>query len=194
MLYNSIALLLTLAACLLGVRGMNITCAQFDTLPILTYDNVAPQALQQVVIAFKPGTSSQILDSFRDALQCRGSTIDPANYNTLTLTGFTTLVFATDVQDSKTVAAVEVNGKVTTLHNAPTPSSSTTSTSGAPSSSATVSPSSGTRTWPVVNSDFGLGPSSLSSSESSSSGAASVLMNGAMSFSLGLAAISAYFL
>ncbi|KAJ1651117.1 hypothetical protein GGF38_005665, partial [Coemansia sp. RSA 25] len=89
----------------------------FDTLPILTYDNVAPQALQQVVIAFKPGTSSQVLDSFRDALQCRGSTIDPPNYNTLTLTGFTSLVLATGVQGSKTVGAVEVNGRVTTLHN-----------------------------------------------------------------------------
>ncbi|KAJ2494735.1 hypothetical protein IWW47_004444, partial [Coemansia sp. RSA 2052] len=96
---------------------MNITCAAFDTLPILTYDNVAPQALQQVVIAFKPGTSSQVLDSFRDALQCRGSTIDPPNYNTLTLTGFTSLVLATGVQGSKTVGAVEVNGRVTTLHN-----------------------------------------------------------------------------
>ncbi|KAJ2117872.1 hypothetical protein IW146_000395 [Coemansia sp. RSA 922] len=196
MFYNSVAALLTLAACLFSVQAMNITCAPFDTLPILTYDNVAPQALQQVIIAFKPGTSSQILDSFRDALQCRGSTIDTPNYNTLTLTGFTTLVFATSVQGSKTVAAVEVNGQVTTLHNAPTssakPSSSTTPSS---STSSVSTPSPSSRTRPVVNSDFGLGSSSsLPSSESSSSGAASVQMNLLMPFSLALAAILTYFL
>ncbi|KAJ1815565.1 hypothetical protein IWW57_006709 [Coemansia sp. S610] len=180
-----------LAACLLGVQAMNITCASFDTLPILTYDNVAPQALQQVVIAFKPGTSSQILDSFRDALQCRGAAIDPPNYNTLTLTGFTSLVFATDVQASKTVAAVEVNGQVTTLQH---PSS--TSSSAKPSSTKTTSSATSTTgspsSRPVVNSDFGLGSSeSLSSSESSSGSTASVLMNGAAPFLLALAAIAA---
>ncbi|KAJ2489305.1 hypothetical protein IWW37_004092 [Coemansia sp. RSA 2050] len=170
---------------------MNITCASFDTLPILTYDNVAPQALQQVVIAFKPGTSSQILDSFRDALLCRGSAIDPPNYNTLTLTGFTSLVFATDVQASKTVAAVEVNGQVTTLHNA-----SSMSSSAKPSSTRTTSPATSTTestsSRPVVNSDFGLDPPlSLSLSESSSSSAALVLTNRAAPLLLALAAIAA---
>ncbi|KAJ2743912.1 hypothetical protein GGI20_003388 [Coemansia sp. BCRC 34301] len=136
---------------------MNITCAAFDTLPVLTYDNVAPQALQQVVIAFKAGTSGQVLDSFRDALQCRGSTVDPANYNTLTLTGFTSLALAAGVQRSKTVEAVEVNGMVTTLHTVPTSSFTRASPSSSPLGSATTgSHGSGASSRPVVNPDFGL--------------------------------------
>ncbi|KAJ2889279.1 hypothetical protein IWW38_004807 [Coemansia aciculifera] len=156
---------------------MNITCAAYDTLPQLTYDNVAPQALQQVVIAFKPGTSSQVLDSFSDALQCRGSTVDPPNYNTLTLTGFVSLMLATGVQMSRTVAAVEVDGQVTTLRQGATTTTSSSSSNGVKPTTSTKSQSLSTSS-PTLNSDFGLDPPSSSSSnaEPSSSGAKSPLL------------------
>ncbi|KAI8322081.1 hypothetical protein GQ54DRAFT_162897 [Martensiomyces pterosporus] len=127
MLFNSAVA--TLAACVLGAchaSAMAITCAGFEALPTITYDNVAPQALERVVIAFKPDTPAQILDSFRDALMCRGSTIDAPNYNTNTLTGLTSKLYADDLKKSNFIASVELNNRVTALR---TPTAKPTSLS-----------------------------------------------------------------
>ncbi|KAJ2005049.1 hypothetical protein H4R26_002168 [Coemansia thaxteri] len=190
-------LVLVAAFCLLfgtlqPALAMNITCAGFDTLPKLTYDNVAPQALQQIVIAFNPGISAQILDSYRDALQCRGSTVDQPNYNTLTLTGFTSLQFASALRGSKAIAAVEVDGRVTAL---PAPSgtasiqrSSRSLSNALETELAGLDSSSHTTSRPGVNSNFGLDASSPSSGSSTSAAASTFRLE--LPFSLALAAVT----
>ncbi|KAJ2496127.1 hypothetical protein GGH96_006044 [Coemansia sp. RSA 1972] len=101
--------------CIHTVLALNITCAAFDVLPKLTYNNVAPQGQASMVIAFAPSTSQQLMDAFRDALICRGSTVDEPNYNTRTLTGYMSLAFKSGLETSKYVEAVDVDGLATVM-------------------------------------------------------------------------------
>ncbi|KAJ1851763.1 hypothetical protein GGH12_005753 [Coemansia sp. RSA 1822] len=101
--------------CIHTALALNVTCAAFDVLPKLTYNNVAPQGQASMVIAFAPTTSRQLMDAFRDALICRGSTIDEPNYNTHTLTGFMSLAFKSGLETSRYVAAVDIDGLATVM-------------------------------------------------------------------------------
>ncbi|KAJ2393186.1 hypothetical protein H4S02_000360 [Coemansia sp. RSA 2611] len=108
---------------LLGcASGLNVTCAAFDALPKLTYNNVAPQGQASAIIAFAPDTTPQLLDAFRDALVCRGAAVNPPNYNTHTLTGFVSLAFKSPLEASTHVLAVDVAGMATVLAASPAPS------------------------------------------------------------------------
>ncbi|KAJ2820022.1 hypothetical protein IWW50_005225, partial [Coemansia erecta] len=113
------AFILILYACIQHYTlALNITCAAFDVLPKLTYNNVAPQGQASTVIAFTSNTSNQIIDAFRDALTCRGSTIDEPSYNTHTLTGYMSLAFKSGLETSGFVEAVEVGGLATVMATA----------------------------------------------------------------------------
>ncbi|KAJ2724074.1 hypothetical protein GGI07_002195 [Coemansia sp. Benny D115] len=113
----SILFVIALAALAHACWAMNITCAGFMSLPKLTYDNAQPQALTQVIIAFEPNTSSQIIDAYRDALTCRGSTMKPPNYNTQTLVGYVSEVYAQKLDGSANVAAVEYDSALSALQS-----------------------------------------------------------------------------
>ncbi|KAI9502488.1 hypothetical protein BX070DRAFT_14892 [Coemansia spiralis] len=98
-----------------GAAAVIVTCAAFQGLSKITYNSLTPQTLSSVIIAFEPNTTSQAMDSYSDALQCRGSTVSALNYNTQTLIGYVAQQFFSQLQGSKYVAAVEPNGQVSTL-------------------------------------------------------------------------------
>ncbi|KAJ2215305.1 hypothetical protein EV179_002253 [Coemansia sp. RSA 487] len=109
--YIRVVALLLCAVCagllqLQGAMAMNVTCAGFDSLCKITYDNVTPQALENIIITFKPDTQSQILASYCDALECRGSKVNVLNYNTLTLTGYISKEFCGQLQNSTHIKSV----------------------------------------------------------------------------------------
>ncbi|KAJ2389722.1 hypothetical protein GGI05_003415 [Coemansia sp. RSA 2603] len=92
--------------------AMNITCASFGTLQKVTYDNVQPQGQVHIIIGFADGTSKQIMDAYRDALTCRGATMNTPNYNTLTLIGYTSKAYALELRGSNNVVSIEYDSSV----------------------------------------------------------------------------------
>ncbi|KAJ2162991.1 hypothetical protein GGF46_000177 [Coemansia sp. RSA 552] len=104
--------------------SLSITCAAFDALPKLSFNNVAPQALAPVIISFSQDTSDQIIDAYRDALTCRGSQMDSPSYNIKTMSGLASLVFKGALESSSHITSVDVDGLVTvmtTIDPMPTP-------------------------------------------------------------------------
>ncbi|KAJ1740862.1 hypothetical protein LPJ68_003360 [Coemansia sp. RSA 1086] len=115
-----------LVLCLLiyQVAALNVTCSAFDVLPKLTYNNASPQGQVSSIIAFKQDTSKQIMDAFRDALICRGSSINPPLYNTHMITGYMSLAYKSSLEVSKYIDSVEIDGLVTMMsESAPVPTS-----------------------------------------------------------------------
>ncbi|KAI7827278.1 hypothetical protein BX661DRAFT_224735 [Kickxella alabastrina] len=163
-------LLLSLVLLVHQSLAMNITCPAFQSLQKVTYDNVAPQALARVIIAFESAATNQTLDAYRDALICRGSTINTPYYNTKTLTGFTSLQYANALQTSAYVVAVELDSKVTALQQ------SSAGASASDGNLVTVRTSVANVDSFVIATDlanFGLDNSSSNKSHSSSSSASS---------------------
>ncbi|KAJ1898161.1 hypothetical protein LPJ66_002926 [Kickxella alabastrina] len=161
-------LLLSLVLLVHQSLAMDITCPAFQSLQKVTYDNVAPQALARVIIAFESAATNQTLDAYRDALICRGSTINTPYYNTKTLAGFTSLQYANALQTSAYVVAVELDSKVTALQqgsagaSAPEGNLVTVRTSVANVESSVIA---------IDLANFGLDNSSSNKSHSSSSSA-----------------------
>ncbi|KAJ1965853.1 hypothetical protein GGI12_000482 [Dipsacomyces acuminosporus] len=163
---------------------MNITCAGFDVLPKVTYDNVAPQALERIIIVFKQGTSPQILDSFRDALSCRGGKVDAPSYNIGMLTALTPAQYAKDLEKSSYVASVEDDDVVTALT---TPTINPTGPTVAHSSEHRASPTAAASSSFTRNLEsFGLDGISESSSGNQAS-ATKPSSGNSISFSCGMA-------
>ncbi|KAJ1934568.1 hypothetical protein EC988_008768, partial [Linderina pennispora] len=106
-----------------AASAMEITCAGFEKLPMTKYDNVAAQAMSHIVITFDANTPKQIMDSYRDALVCRGSSIDEPNYAAGTLSGYTMKEYADYLSSSGFISNVVFNSQVTSAV-APTLSSS----------------------------------------------------------------------
>ncbi|KAJ1723748.1 hypothetical protein LPJ53_001916 [Coemansia erecta] len=92
--------------------AMNVTCASFGSLQQVTYDNVQPQSQVHIIIGFADDTSKQVMDAYRDALTCRGATMNTPNYNTLTLVGYTSKDYALELRGSDSVVAVEYDSAV----------------------------------------------------------------------------------
>ncbi|KAJ1803970.1 hypothetical protein LPJ56_006842, partial [Coemansia sp. RSA 2599] len=96
-----------LAALLLVVHmalAKDVTCAAFQSLSQVTYDNAQAQQTQvRLIVSFADGTSRQTLDAYREALICRGANMNTPNYNTLTLIGSTTAGFANELRSSPDV-------------------------------------------------------------------------------------------
>ncbi|KAJ2450560.1 hypothetical protein EV183_004200 [Coemansia sp. RSA 2336] len=142
-----------LAICLLvyKVAALNITCSAFDVLPKLTYNNVSPQGQVSSIIAFKQDTSKQIMDAFRDALICRGSSIDPPLYNTHMITGYMSLAYKNSLEVSKYIDSVEIDGLVTVLSaSTPTSPASPASPTGSVSSETMTSVASAVKSTFIV--------------------------------------------
>ncbi|KAJ2756800.1 hypothetical protein H4S06_003248 [Coemansia sp. BCRC 34490] len=159
-----------------GAMGLNVTCAGFDTLSMITYDNVTPQALSSVIIAFKTNTPKQIMDSFFDALQCRGSSMRAPNYNTLTLLGLIAKTFFTELKSSGFIAAVEEDSIVSALPQVTLAARSSTVASALPVSSSLSTKHSGSlHSLVATDSSESLSDTSLSHTSSSSSAGLSAM-------------------
>ncbi|KAJ2551382.1 hypothetical protein EV175_003713 [Coemansia sp. RSA 1933] len=111
-----------ICVCLLQLQGawaLNVTCPSFDSLCETTYDNVAPQALHSFTITFDSNTESQILGSYCDALECRGSKVNVVNYNTLTLNGYISPEYCSQLEKSPHIRSVEEDSLIGTLARMP---------------------------------------------------------------------------
>ncbi|KAJ1880887.1 hypothetical protein LPJ57_001962 [Coemansia sp. RSA 486] len=97
--------------------AMDITCAAFQSLPQVTYNNVQSQAQVRLIVSFAEGTSRQVLDAYRDALTCRGGMINTPNYNTLSLVGYASSTFANQLRDSPDVVSLEYDSSVSTAQH-----------------------------------------------------------------------------
>ncbi|KAJ1794944.1 hypothetical protein LPJ59_004434 [Coemansia sp. RSA 2399] len=89
-----------------GALALNVTCPSFDSLCETIYDNVTPQALRSILVTFESNTESQILASFCDALECRGSKVNVVNYSTRTLAGYVSSEYSSELQNSTHIASV----------------------------------------------------------------------------------------
>ncbi|KAJ2396898.1 hypothetical protein GGI23_003727 [Coemansia sp. RSA 2559] len=89
-----------------GALALNVTCPSFDSLCETTYDNVTPQALRSILVTFETNTASQLLASYCDALECRGSKVNVVNYTTRTLAGYVSSEYCSELQNSTHIASV----------------------------------------------------------------------------------------